>query len=135
MKRFLKKLIEYMLVIYFVLTIFNGIVLPQSLVYILSTFSLFAIAVFLSSALLGFLTIKENFLTKFVMSSLLCFGVFYLIVIFMPGFQIEEYVFEGIDTGSLVINSFNVTEILTMVFGSITYSLITSLLGVLEKSS
>ncbi len=124
-----------MLVIYFVLTIFKGIVFPQSLVYILSTFSLFAIAVFLSSALLVFLTIKENFLTKFVMSSLLCFGVFYLIKIFMPGFQIEEYVFEGLDTGSLVINSFKVTEILTMVFGSVTYSLITSLLSVLEKSS
>jgi len=135
MKKSLRDLLTYLLVAYFVLTIFKGIVLPQNTVYIIATFLLFAISIFLSSALLSFLTIKENFITKFVMSSVLIFGVFYLIKIFMPGIEIEEYFFNGFDTGNLVINSFNVNYILTMVFGSLAYSFITTLFGVLEKTS
>ena len=98
-------------------------------------FIFFAIAIFLSSIILGFLTIKENFITTFLMSTLLCIGVFFLMEGFMPGFKIEVYTFEGLNTGNLVVNPFEVTKILTMVFASTSYAFITSILNVLEKTS
>ena len=69
------------------------------------------------------------------MSTLLCIGVFFLMEGFMPGFKIEVYTFEGLNTGNLVVNPFEVTKILTMVFASTSYAFITSILNVLEKTS
>ena len=135
MSKILKKLIQFLLVGYFIFNIFRGFVLPTNYAYLLAIFIFFAFAIFLSSIILGFLTIKENFITTFLMSTLLCIGVFFLMEGFMPGFEIEAYTFEGLDTGNLVINPFEVTKILTMVFASTSYALITSVLNVLEKSS
>ncbi len=118
MSRILKKLIQFLLVGYFVFNIF-----------------IFSFTIFLSSIILNFLTIKENFITTLLMSTLLCIGVFFLVEGFMPGFKIETYTFEGLDTGNLVINSFEVTKVLTMIFASVTFSFITSILNVLEKNA
>lgn len=135
MGKFLKNLIQYMLCGYFVLTIFRGITMPTNPVYLISCLLILSITVFLSSGILNFLTIRENFITNFIMTSLLCFGGFFLIQQFMPGFNIEQYSFEGINTGNLVIHSFPVTVLITMIFGSVSYSFLSSILKVLEKSS
>jgi len=135
MSRILKKLIQFLLVGYFVFNIFKGFVLPTNYIYIIALFLIFSFTIFLSSIILNFLTIKENFITTLLMSSLLCIGVFFLVEGFMPGFQIEQYTFEGLDTGNLVVNSFEVTKILTMIFASVTFSFITSILNVLEKNA
>lgn len=134
MGKALSRLIQYCLVGYFVLTIFEGITLPTSYIYLTATFILFAMAIFLSSAILNFLTIKENFITAFLMTTILCIGVFFFMEAFMTGFEIETYQFEGINTGNLVIHPFEVTKVLTMVFGSLLYSSVTSILNVLDKS-
>lgn len=135
MSMILKKLIQFLLVGYFIFNMFKGFVLPTNYLYLVAIFVIFAIAIFLSSIILGFLTIKENFITTFLMSTLLCIGVFFLMEGFMPGFEIEVYKFDGLNTGNLVINPFEVTKILTMVFASISYALSTSVLNVLEKTS
>ncbi len=135
MGKFLKNIIQYMLSAYFILTIYRGITMPINSVYLISCLLILSITVFLSSGILNFLTIRENFITNFIMTSLLCFGGFFLIQQFMPGFNIEEYSFDGINTGNLVIHSFPVTELITMVFGSVSYSFLSSILKVLEKSS
>ena len=135
MGRILKKLIQFLLVGYFIFNIFKGFILPTNYVYIISLFFIFSFTIFLSSIILNFLTIKENFITTLLMSTLLCIGVFFLVEGFMPGFQIEPYTFEGLDTGNLVINSFEVSKILTMVFASVAFSFITSILNVLEKTA
>jgi hypothetical protein len=109
--------------------------MPTNPIYLISCLLILSITVFLSSGILNFLTIRENFITNFIMTSLLCFGGFFLIQQFMPGFNIEEYTFEGISTGNLVIHSFPVTVLITMVFGSVSYSFLSSILKVLEKSS
>jgi hypothetical protein len=135
MRNFFKNLIQFMLISYLVLTLFRGITLPESFHYYIATLIVFSIAMFMSSPLLGFLTVKENFLTTFVMTSLISVGFLFLLNTFMPGVYIDTYVFEGMDLGSLVINSFDVTPILTIIFVSVTASLVASLLTVLEKSS
>lgn len=135
MAKILKRILIYILVSYFVLTMFKGIELPTSYLYLFASFFGFTLAIFLSSALLSFLTIKENFITNFVMSTLLCIGVFFLLDTFMPGFSIKVYRFEGLDTGNLVINSFDVTKTITMIAVSVVYSIFTSILNVLEKNT
>lgn len=135
MGKFLTRLIQSMLVGYFVLTVVGGISLPANLIYLIVTFILLSTTVFLSSVLLNFLTIRENFVTSFLMCTILCIGVFFLMDGFMPGFELEVYTFEGLDTGNLVINPFEVTKVFTIVYASVVYSFITSVLNVLEKSA
>ncbi len=135
MTKFLRNLIQYMLSAYFVLTVYKGITLPTNPVYLISSLLILSILVFLASAILNFLTIKVNLITNFLMTSLLCVGGFFLLQEFLPGFNIEEYAFEGINTGSLVIHPFPVTVLISMIMGSVTHSLICSTLKLLEKSS
>lgn len=135
MSKFLRNLIQYMLAAYFVLSIYKGITLPTNPVYLISSLLILSILVFLSTVILNFLTIKENFITNFIMTTLLCIGGFFLLQEFMPGFNIEEYTFSGINTGNLVIHQTQITVIITMVIGSVTHSFISSILKVLEKSS
>ncbi|KKP55226.1 MAG: hypothetical protein UR84_C0006G0003 [candidate division WS6 bacterium GW2011_GWD1_35_594] len=135
MGNFIKKLIQFMLVAYLVLTAFKGIDTPDNILYLIASLFLFAMGIFLSVALLRFLTIRVNFLTTFVMSSLISFGIFFLLKEFMTGMFIETYTFEGLNSGSIIINSFEMTPILTMGAGAVIISFISSILNVLEKSS
>jgi len=135
MEKFFKNLIQNMLAAYFVITIVKGITIPSNTVYLIATLVMLSITVFLSTKVLKFLTIKLNFITRFLMTAILSLGVFYILEAFMPGFKIGEYTFEGLNSGQLVIHSFQVTPILTMIFGSVIFSFISSILQSLEKSS
>lgn len=135
MKKFLRNLIQYMLGAFLVLSLLRGVSIPTNSIYLIATLVILAITVFLSSAILSFLTIRENFITSFIMTSLLGIGAFFLIQQFMPGFNIEEYTFEGINTGNLVIHPFTITVLITMVIGSLSNSFISSIFKVLEKTS
>ena len=134
MEKFFRNLIQYMLSAYFVITILKGITIPTNVIYLVSTLVLLSLTVFISSKVLKFLTIKLNFITRLLMTSILSFGVFYILQEFMPGFKIEEYVFQGLNSGQIVIHTFNVTTTLTMIFGSILFSFISSVLQSLEKN-
>ena len=135
MKNFFKNLIQFMLVSYLILTLFKGIVLPINPLYLVASLMVLSIGMLMVSPILKFLTIKENFITTILMSSLILFGMFFLLDSFMTGFYIEAYTFEGMDLGSLIINSFEMTPLISMVFASVAASFLGSLLFVLEKSS
>lgn len=135
MKKFLRNLIQYMLGGFLVLSLLRGVSIPTNGIYLIATLFILAITVFLASAILNFLTIRENFITSFIMTLLLGVGTFFLIQQFMPGFNIEVYEFEGINTGNLVIHPFTITVLITMVIGSFSHSLISSIFKVLEKTS
>ncbi len=135
MKNFFKHLIQFMLVSYLIFTLFKGIVLPVNSLYLVASLMILSIGMLMVSPILKFLTIKENFITTILMSSLICIGMFFLLDFFMTGFYIEAYTFEGLDLGSLIINSFEMTPVITMVFASVSASFLSSLLFVLEKSS
>ena len=135
MKKFLRNLIQFMLISYVILGLFDGIVLPTNPLYIFATLLILSIGMLMVSAILKFLTIKENFITTLVMSSLIVLGFFFLLDFFMIGFYIESSTFNGFDLGSLILNSMEMTPVITMIVASVCASLLVSILSVLEKSS
>lgn len=127
MKNFLKFLIVYFALLFLSVSLFNeGVVLPEEESYFVMTILILALTVLISEPLLKFLTIKVNFLTMFLMSSLLLIGVFFLLKLFMTGFYINEYTFKEISIGTLNISSFVVKPTLTIIFSSITSALFCS---------
>jgi len=135
MKKFIKNLIQFLLVSYLVLTLFKGIQLPENVVYVIASLVILSFGMLMASPIIKFLTIKENFITFFLMSSLLLTGLLFLLDIFMTGFHIVAYTFQGMEMGTLIINSFEVVPILTMALCALCSSFIGSLLYTLEKSS
>ena len=135
MVKFIKNLIQFFLVSYFVLTIFRGVELPSSIIHTAVSLIFLSLGTIVASSIIKFLTIKENFITFFLMSSLLSAGILFLLNTFMTDFYINEYTFEGLEMGSLIVNSFEVSPILTIVFCAISSSFIASILRTLEKSA
>jgi hypothetical protein len=110
---------------FFVTTVLSkGIVMPSESGYLIATLLILAFTVVVASPILKFLTIKSNFLTFFLMSALLLFGVFFLLKMFMVGFFVNEYIFDGLALGSIQIQAFTVSGILTMAIASALSALI-----------
>lgn len=135
MKKFFRLLLQYMLATYFVITIFKGVQLPSNYIYLIASLIAVSLSAFLSSTILNFLTIKENFITSLIMTTLLSFGVFFVLQEFMPGIKLIDYTFEGINSGKLLIHSFVVTPIISMGILGFTFSFLASLIKAFEKSS
>lgn len=134
MKQFLKSLLVYFFILFFVIGFFKkGLVLPTTTFYLLATLFILSFTEIVVSPLLKFLTIKLNFFTFFLMSSILLTGVFYLLKIFMTGLYINTYIFEGAELGTLQISSFTVTPIITIIGVSIFSSLICSIYKELDS--
>jgi len=68
------------------------------------------------------------------MTTLLLVGIIYLLKLFMVGFFIESYVFEGLNLGGLQISEFEVTPIISIVFFSVFSSFLCSVYRALESS-
>lgn len=135
MKKFFRNLIQFLLISYVILGLFDGIVLPTNPSYIFATVLVLSIGMLMVSVILKFLTIKENFITTFIMSSLIVLGFFFLLDFFMTGFYIENSTFNGLEMGSLIVNSMEMTPIITMIIASVCASFLVAILSVLEKSS
>ncbi len=135
MKKFFRLLLQYILATYFVITIFKGVQLPSNYIYLIASLIAVSLSAFLSSTILNFLTIKENFITSLIMTTLLSFGVFFVLQEFMPGIKLIDYTFEGINSGKLLIHSFVVTPIISMGILGFTFSFLVSLIKAFEKSS
>ena len=135
MKKFFRLLIQYMLATYFVITIFKGVSIPTNYIYLIASLIGVSLSAFLSTTILNFLTIKENFLTSLLMTTLLCFGVFFILQEFMPGFVISDYTFEGINSGKIAIHSFVVTPVISMGILGFAFAFIGSMIKAFEKNS
>ncbi len=128
MKKSLKSLIVFLLIEYFVLTLFDGAVkLPQNFVYLLIVLLILSFTLMISCPLLSFLTIKCKFPTFLLMSTLLLVGILYALKLFMIDFYIEEFFFDGLSLGSLQIDSFNVAPIVTIVILAFLISFVSAL--------
>lgn len=135
MRRFFLNLFQFMLVSFFVFNIVEGITLPLNLMYYVASILILSITLLMVSPILDFLTIKENFITTFLMSSIVAFGMVFLLDLFMTGFYIDSYTFEGKDFGSLVVNSFEMTPVLISLISGILAGFVGSTLAMLEKRS
>ncbi len=135
MKKFFLNLIQFMLVSYFVLNIVSGIALPSNWLYFIASIVVLSIGLLMVSPILGFLTIKENFITSFLMSTIISFGMVFLLDLFMTGFYIEVYTFEGLDLGNLVVNSFEMTPTVIALISGLLAGFVGTILSTLEKTS
>lgn len=134
MKQFIKSLFVYFFILYFVVGLFkDGVILPTTSLYLIVSLLILTFTIMISGPLLKFLTIKTNFPTHFLMTTLLLVGVFYLLKLFMTGFYINEYIFEGMTLGTIEIASFTVTPIITIVAVSLVSSLISSIYRELDS--
>ena len=72
-----------------------GIHMPTIIPYLIAVYLIVALAQLAVEPFLRFLTIKANFVTYFLMSSLALVGLFYLFDLFMVDFAINTYDFAG----------------------------------------
>lgn len=133
MKEYLKNLLLFLLIFFFTTSVFKGIQMPTITLYYIATLFILSTTVMISKPFLNFLTIKVNFLTYLLLSSILLVGVFFLLKIFMTDFNIETVMFGGIRWDFLQINEFEMSPILTILLSSISSSLICTIFNTLEK--
>lgn len=135
MKEGLRSFFVYVLIVYFVLSLFGqGLMLPDSFSYLVLTIFLLALTVMVVCPLLSFLTVKCKFPTFFLMSTLLLTGITYLLELFMVGFFVEPYMFEGLDLGSMQISSFEMIPLLVIVVFALFSSFLCALYRELDRN-
>lgn len=133
MKETIKSLLVYALIVYFVFSLFSqGITLPENPSYIALTILVLSFTIMISYPLLSFLTVKCKFPTFFLMTTLLLVGITYVLKLFMVGFFIETYTFEGLDLGNIQIAVFEVIPIISIVAFSLACSFLCSLFRELD---
>lgn len=135
MRNTLRLFLVYTLIIFVVIKLFErGIIFPSGGIYMFATILILTLTLMVSSPLLHFLTIKSKFPTFFLMSSLLLVGVMFLLKTFMTDFYIETYTFGQTDIGTLQINSFEVTSLISIIGFSVVTSLFAALYRVLDNA-
>lgn len=77
MKKFFRNLIQFLLISYVILGLFDGIVLPTNPLYVFATLLILSIGMLMVSVILKFLTIKK-------FSYYPCYVIFNNIRIFLP---------------------------------------------------
>jgi uncharacterized membrane protein YvlD (DUF360 family) len=132
MKKTIYSILLYILAFSFSIEFFNGVSLPGEPLYWLATVVIFAIVVLLHKPVLKFLTIKINFVTFWLAAAILSAAAFYTLELIMPDFIVGVSSFEGLSTGSVTINSFELTELATMFVASFVYGGICSLMETLR---
>jgi hypothetical protein len=134
MKKTVYSILLYILAFTFSMSFFSGVQLPSEPLYWLATVVIFAVVVLLHRPVLRFLTVKINFVTFLLSASLLSIGAFYALELVMPGFFIGVSSFDGISTGTVTINSFELTKVVTIVASSFVYGMVCSLMETLKGS-
>lgn len=135
MRNTLRLFLVYTLIIFVVMKLFErGIIFPSGGIYMFATIIILTLTLMVSPPLLHFLTIKSKFPTFFLMSSLLLVGVMFLLKAFMTDFYIETYTFGQTDIGTLQINSFEVTSLISIIGFSVVTSLFAALYRVLDNA-
>ncbi|KUK77220.1 MAG: hypothetical protein XD93_0466 [candidate division WS6 bacterium 34_10] len=108
--------------------------MPNINLYYFATLFVLSIAIMMTEPFLKFLTIQINFLTYWLMSSLILTGITFLLRIFMTGFFVENTEFAGLSLSFVEINGFVLNPILTILVFSVTSGIISTLFYILEKS-
>ena len=134
MGSYFKNRLLLLLVFYFTTTIFSGVVMPTLGVYFIATLIVLSIGVMITKPFLNFLTIKVNFLTYLLMSTLVTIGITFLLKIFMTGFFIESSEFTGANFDFLQLNGFEITPIFTIILFSLISAFISAIFYTLDKS-
>ena len=134
MKNYFKNLFVLLLIFFFTSTVFEGIQMPNITIYAILTLIILATGIMITKPLLKFLTIKTNFLTHILMSSLITIGIVFLLKIFMTGFTVVSTQFSGINIGFLQINDFELSPVLTIIVFSVVSCFMSSIFYLIDES-
>ncbi len=135
MRESIKRLFVNFLIIYLVFDAFGkGIHLPVRFEYLVCTYAFLSLAILCSVPILKFLTVKCNFLTYFLMNSIILSVCLIVLKMFMIDFTITPYLFEEVNAGSLHIESFTVSTAVSIVSVSVLSSFLLSLYKELDKA-
>ena len=134
MRNYLKNLFVLLLIFFFTSTVFEGIQMPNITIYAILTLIILATGIMITKPLLKFLTIKTNFLTHILMSSLITIGIVFLLKIFMTGFTVVSTQFSGINIGFLQINDFELSPVLTIIVFSVVSCFMSSIFYLIDES-
>ena len=134
MRNYLKNLFVLLLIFFFTSTVFEGIQMPDITIYAILTLIILATGIMITKPLLKFLTIKTNFLTHILMSSLITIGIVFLLKIFMTGFTVVSTQFSGINIGFLQINDFELSPVLTIIVFSVVSCFMSSIFYLIDES-
>jgi len=133
MKKGLFDLILYIFSFVFVMLFFHSVQLPSDLIYLSSVLILVGAGIALSKPLLTFLTVKVVFLTRLLAITLILFGVFLALETFLPGFLVDNLVFQETDWGWISLKSFEFDKIGTMVLLSFSTAFVSSVVKLLQE--
>jgi hypothetical protein len=134
MKEGTKLVLVGMLILYFFMSLFNQAYhLPESFLYLFVILLIGGIVLLAVCPFLNFLTVKCNFITFVLMGTILLGGILYVLKMFMVDFAIEEFVFQELKLGTLQINEFTFTPILSIVCVSLLTSLLTGIYKELDR--
>ncbi len=134
MKEGTKLVLVGMLILYFFMSLFNQAYhLPESFLYLFVILLIGGIVLRGVCPFLNFLTVKCNFITFVLMGTILLGGILYVLKMFMVDFAIEEFVFQELKLGTLQINEFTFTPILSIVCVSLLTSLLTGIYKELDR--
>ena len=134
MKEGVKLTLIGMLVYYFFMSLFKeAFQLPTSATYLFIVLLVGGIGLLLACPFLNFPTIKCNFLTYLLMGTIFLGGITFLLKMFMIDFSIKEFVFNEMKLGTIQINEFNVSPLISISIMSFLTSFVTGIYKELDK--
>ncbi|HPQ79048.1 MAG TPA: hypothetical protein PLG47_01180 [Candidatus Dojkabacteria bacterium] len=134
MKEVTKLTLIGMLVYYFFMSQFQeAFQLPSSAMYLFVVLLIGGIVLVLVCPFLNFLTIKCNFITFLLMGAILLSAATYVMKLFMIDFTINEFVFSEMKLGTIQINEFLVSPLISICATSFLTSFLVSIYKELDK--
>ncbi|MGI6484443.1 MAG: hypothetical protein ACOX0R_02375 [Candidatus Dojkabacteria bacterium] len=134
MKEGVKLALVGMLVFHFFASLFNeAIHLPVSFLYLFIILLIVGLVLLVVCPFLNFLTVKCNFITYVLMGTIVLSGTLYILKMFMVDFAIEEFLFSELKLGTLQINEFTVTPIISIIVVSFLTSFVTAIYKELDR--
>ena len=134
MKEGVKLALVGMLIFHFFATLFNeAFHLPTSFLYLFIILLIVGLILLVVCPFLNFLTVKCNFITYVLMGTILLGGILYVLKMFMVDFAIEEFLFNELKLGTLQINEFTVTPIISIIVVSFLTSFVTAIYKELDR--
>ena len=121
------------MVFYIIASMIPGIEAPTQLIHWLMAFGVFAGANLLVIQFIKFFTIPKNILTYWLAGTMLDFGAFYLMSLFLPGITISETILDPMTLGFVSVNPYTLSPVMTMVLAALVAGLLSAVLYWLDS--
>jgi len=132
-KKFIYDLILSSMIFYITAAAISGIETSGQIVHWLMAFGLFGIANSLIRQTIRFFTLPRNFITYWIVGTVLNFGAIFGMSLALPGIRIGETLIDPVSLGIISINPYTLAPTLTIVFAAIVSSLFSAFLYWLKR--